>query len=175
MSEPLIRRVLPQDRDALATLSEVTFRETFIDDFAIAYPEPDLTLFVSRTYGREPTRRLIADKSRAVWIAEMNGGAVAYAVAGPCALPYPEARPEHGELKRLYVLRAYQGLGLGQRLLSTALDWLERDGPKPLWIGVWSGNAKARAFYARHGFVKFGDHTFAVGRWLDQEISMRRG
>ena len=59
--------------------------------------------------------------------------------------------------------------------MELALEWLERDGPRPLWIGVWSGNLKAQRFYARYGFERFGEHTFPVGGWLDQEVALRRG
>ena len=40
--------------------------------------------------------------------------------------------------------------------LRTALGWLERDGPRTLWIGVWSENYGAQRFYARHGFEIVG-------------------
>ena len=52
---------------------------------------------------------------------------------------------------------------LGRRLFQAALDWLERDGPRTLWIGVWSENLGAQRFYARHGFEKVGEYEFIVG------------
>lgn len=174
MDQPLIRRAHPQDCDALARLAEDTFRESFIDDFGIAYPAADLAIFVPATYGPEVTAAAIADPALGLWVAEAGSELVAYAMAGPCTLPYPEAAPGDGELKRLYVRKGWQGYGLGRTLMELALDWLERDGPRPLWIGVWSGNLKAQRFYRRYGFEKFGEHEFPVGQWRDQEFAFRR-
>ena len=83
-------------------------------------------------------------------------------------------QPVDGELKRLYVLAAYQGTGWGGKLFQAALDWLLADGPRTLWIGVWSENLGAQRFYARHGFVKVGEHTCPVGRVVDREFTLRR-
>ena len=62
----------------------------------------------------------------------------------------------------------------GGRLFQTALDWLERDGPRTIWIGVWSENLGAQRFYARHGFAKAGEYEFPVGRVRDREFILRR-
>ena len=93
---------------------------------------------------------------------------------GPAACRIPDVRPGDGELKRLYVLHAAQNSGWGGRLFQAALDWLERDGPRTLWISVWSENFGAQRFYARHGFEKVGEYEFPVGRVRDREFMLRR-
>ncbi|MCA3699475.1 MAG: GNAT family N-acetyltransferase, partial [Brevundimonas sp.] len=90
-------------------------------------------------------------------------------------LPHADARPSHAELRRLYVAKEAQGLGLGTRLLTLSLDWMEANTDGPLWIGVWSGNLKAQKLYAAHGFRKVGDYQYPVGTWRDDEFILRRG
>jgi GNAT superfamily N-acetyltransferase len=118
---------------------------------------------------------LLASPAHAYWLVERDGEPIGYALAGPCTLPYPDVAPGDGELKQLYLRRAAQGGGTGGALFRLVLDWLERDGPRPLWIGVWSGNLGAQRFYARHGFAKHGEHTFTVGATVDREFALRRG
>lgn len=38
-----------------------------------------------------------------------------------------------------------------------------RHGGRTLWLGVWEGNARAKAFYLKTGFVDVGSHVFMVG------------
>ena len=45
----------------------------------------------------------------------------------------------------------------------------------PLWIGVWSGNAKAQKLYGAYGFEKAGEYKYPVGSWYDDEFILRRG
>ena len=52
--------------------------------------------------------------------------------------------------------------------------WLEKDGPRTLWIGVWSENLGAQRFYARYGFHKVGEYEFPVGETRDREFILRR-
>jgi ribosomal protein S18 acetylase RimI-like enzyme len=173
MTETAIRRAMPDDAGALAKLGEATFRETFLDDFAIPYPADDLAVFIAATYSVDAFRAMLCDPAQSAWVADVKGEAAAYCVVGPCGLPHPAARASHGELKRLYVARAHQGLGLGRALFSLALERLALQAG-PSWIGVWSGNLKAQRFYAHAGFFKAGEYEFPVGRWRDHEFILRR-
>jgi len=117
----------------------------------------------------------LAHPQCATWLLEREGEAIGYALAGPCDLPHPDVTPSDGELKRIYVLRGHQGGGRGTMLLKTALDWLEKDGPRPLWIGVWSENLGAQRLYGRLGFEKVGEYRFPVGETRDREFILKRG
>ena len=171
-----IRLAQPADVVALAALKLAAFRETFLDGFAIPYPPADLALFEADSYGVATVARELADPSHATWVAgAADGRLLAYAHVGPCKLPHPDASAEHGELYQLYALNAAQGQGVGRALMDVALDWLAANRPGPLWLGVWSGNERAQAVYARRGFVKVGGYGFPVGAWTDREYIFRRG
>ena len=165
-----IRRAVPGDA---ATLSRIAMR-TFTDTFGHMYPDEDLQDFLRTNYAIAEWTRLLCDDTSAVWLLEEGDEAVGYAHAGPCGLPHPDARAEDGELKRLYVLSRASNSGWGGRLFGEALDWLERDGPRTIWISVWSENSGAQRFYERRGFSKVGEYQFPVGRVRDHEFMFRR-
>jgi diamine N-acetyltransferase len=171
MTETTIRRALASDAPAVADLGARTFSDTF----AHLYPPEDLAAFLAEAHAPAKVAAEIADPAMGVWLAERDGAAVGYAVAGPCHLPHPEVTPACGELQRIYVDKAAQGEGLGGRLMEIALDWLERDGPRRLWIGVWSGNVGAQRLYERAGFRKVGEYGFKVGASTDHEFILARG
>ena len=62
----------------------------------------------------------------------------------------------------------------GSALLAPALRWLEREGPRPVWLGVGSGNPGAQRLYERHGFSRVGEYAFMVGSHADHELIYRR-
>ncbi|PZU00588.1 MAG: GNAT family N-acetyltransferase [Brevundimonas sp.] len=175
MTAPVIRPAHPDDAAALGALGRQTFVDTFVTGFGIPYPQADLNAFLDASFDLEPTRRKLAEPGCAWWVAERDGELMAFANAGPNGLPHPEARTGDLELRRLYVARTAQGLGLGTALLTVALGWMRTNTAGALWIGVWSGNAKAQRLYAAHGFEKVGEYDYPVGAWRDREFILRRG
>lgn len=171
-----IRLASFQDAAALSALKIRCFRETFLTEgFDIPYPPSELARFEDESYGVPRIEAELADSSHATWVVETaDGDLVAYAHAGPCKLPHPEANASQGELYQLYIRRSHQGLGLGQSLMTRSLDWIATTYPGPVWLGVWSGNDKAQRFYARLGFRKVGDYHFMVGDHADAEFIFRR-
>jgi ribosomal protein S18 acetylase RimI-like enzyme len=165
-----LRRATPDDADTLSALATRTFVETF----GHLYPPEDLQAFLDEAYPAARQRVILEHPDYAVWLLECDGVAVGHAAAGPCGLPHPQARPGDGELKRLYLIKDQQNSGWGSRLFETALAWLEHEGPRTLWIGVWSENFGAQRFYGRHGFEKVGEYEFPVGRVRDREFILRR-
>ncbi|MGH8081919.1 MAG: GNAT family N-acetyltransferase [Lysobacter sp.] len=166
-----LRRATAEDVVELSHLSTRTFVETS----GHLYCDSDLQTFLAATYSIEAQRAVLADPACAVWLLEHDGVAVGHAAAGPCRLPHPDASADDGEIKDLFVLREMQNGGWGGRLFETALRWLERDGPRTLWIGVWSENYGGLRFYQRYGFEKAGEYQFVVGNARDREFILRRG
>jgi diamine N-acetyltransferase len=170
MPEPVIRRAGPADAQVLSRLGARTFSDTF----AHLYPPQDLDAFLAEAHSLERTRADLADPQKALWLVEADGEAVGYALAGPCDLPHPEVTPACGELKRIYILKAWQAGGLGAQLFGETIEWLQAQGPRTVWIGVWSQNHGAQRFYARNGFAKVGEYGFRVGATVDHEFILRR-
>lgn len=81
-------------------------------------------------------------------VAVQDAAVVGLATIGPSreAHPLPPV-----ELRSLYVSRVRWGNGLGAALLQRAVG----DGAASLW--VFEGNGRARAFYARAGWVPTGE------------------
>ena len=174
MTEPVIRPAVDADAAALGELGRETFIDTFVAGFGIPYPAEDLTAFLDASFNAGAIRAKLNEPGAAWWVAERDGELLAFANTGPNTLPHPDARPSHAELRRLYVAKRAQGLGLGTKLLAIALEWMEANSDGPLWIGVWSGNLKAQKLYAAYGFEKAGAYQYPVGRWLDDEFILRR-
>ena len=196
----MIRRATPADAEALSHLSCTCFTQTF----GHLYTPSDLDAFLDEAYSPTVLRAELEDPERATWLlfedsvdeagatlsstdhpgtpepgdeaptSSASRTLVGYVTACPAHLPHPDVAPGDGEVQRLYILQGHQGAGRGTLLLKTALEWLERDGPRTLWIGVWSENYGAQRFYARHGFEIVGDYSFMVGDHADHELITRR-
>src|SRR5579871_6673625 len=162
-----IRPASVTDAAPLAALAAATFTEAF----GHLYPPEDLKGYLDEGYTPEAFAGLLTQVSYRLWVAE---GFAGYAQAGPCKLPHPEARPEQGELMRLYVTAPHRGSGLAQAMMSEVIAWLERTFVGPQWLGVYSGNHRAQRFYARFGFAKVGEYDYPVGRVRDREFIYRR-
>lgn len=100
-------------------------------------------------------------------------------VAGfACYIPAARERssiPNAGEVCALYILREYQGLGLGKLLLERCLTYLYR--PKVV-LFVLKGNDKAIGFYEHMGFQFTGrqlaEHPGGIGELIELEMVLNR-
>jgi ribosomal protein S18 acetylase RimI-like enzyme len=60
------------------------------------------------------------------------------------------------ELEQVYVARASRGTGVAQALISEAERQVRANGSEKAWLAVVAGNARARAFYEKVGWVDEG-------------------
>jgi ribosomal protein S18 acetylase RimI-like enzyme len=67
------------------------------------------------------------------------------------------------ELWRFYVDKPWHGRGIAHVLMDAAKARGRRRGATTMWLGVWERNARAQAFYRKHGFQKVGSQVFVVG------------
>ena len=171
MSGLRIRRATSADAGTLAGIS----RDTFVETFGHLYAPEDLAWHLDFSYAPEKYRDALDEQGAVAWMLEDEADAVqGYAFAGPCGLPHGDVQPGDLELKRLYLRRSLQNGGWGARLFAEAEDWMRRNGPAAIWIGVWSENDGAQRFYARHGYEKVGEYLYPVGEARDLEFIFRK-
>lgn len=162
-----IRRATPADAAALALIGAATFLETYCE----LINGSDLIAHVTHRHAEAVYAAWAIDPSVAIWIAETQTGAPAgYAVLTPASLPVEYPRAEDREILRLYVLARYQKTGLGHALMQAGLAEARRSGAPRVVLGVYHGNAKALAFYARQGFAIIGRRNFSVGAAMFDDL-----
>lgn len=165
-----IRPATPGDASTLAELGERTFRETFQP----LYEPADFEAFLAGTYGEALQRAELADPSRPALLLEVDGVPSGFAQVrldhGESGVP--GVRP--GELQRIYLLQAAQGGGRGAALMGACESLVRERGADVFWLGVWEHNARALAFYARHGFREVGEHLFRIGNRVDRDLLLAK-
>jgi ribosomal protein S18 acetylase RimI-like enzyme len=165
-----IRPALLEDAAILADLGARTFRETF----EAICPPADMAAFLTRTYRESIQRSELADPSRPARILELDGVPSGFLQLrlGHREQGVPGLRPV--ELQRIYLLRAAQGGGRGQALMTVAEDMARAWGADVFWLGVWENNHKALAFYAKAGFREVGEHVFKIGDQVDRDLILAK-
>jgi len=81
------------------------------------------------------------------WLARDDEGIVGGATSGPAR---DDDAPVELELYAINLLRRVHGTGLADALMAHAI------GDRPAYLWVVEGNARAEAFYRRHGFADDG-------------------
>ncbi len=166
-----IRAAAPSDAATLAALGERTFRDTFG-----AYNTPEnMDAFISSHYREDLQAAELADPRHLYLLAEVSGTPAGFALLGnrPLEKGVPGQRPLM--LTRLYVDQPFLGAKVGAALMARCMDEARSRGHDVLWLGVWEHNPRAKAFYARWGFVEVGEMIFLLGsdRQRDQVLALR--
>lgn len=78
------------------------------------------------------------------------------------------------ELERIYVLKKFQGLHIGQFLLDNTIQIATKRDLDYVWLGVWEKNVKAIGFYEKNGFKIIGSHPFKMGNEMQTDNIMKR-
>jgi ribosomal protein S18 acetylase RimI-like enzyme len=169
--KPVVRHAAVGDAAALSLVAGATL----LDTFAGILSGRDLVAHCARHNTPDKFAAWIEDPASVVTLAETaNGGApLGYSVLTAPDLPI-EVAPGDIELRRIYMLSRLHGSGLGAELMERALADARAMGKARVLLGVYGGNARARAFYERQGFAIAGDRRFLVGEtWHDDAIYAR--
>lgn len=177
-----LRRAAPADAAPLAAFAAACFRATYgpaADPRAGGGSQAaDVDTYVDGHLGASHVAADLAAADAVTLLAEdRDTGALAgYAqlrVPSPAPAGAPAAEPA-AELARLYVALAWQGRGVAAALLDAVQREAARAGARVLWLAVYQRNARAVAFYRRHGFTVAGVATFQMGGEVQDDWVMVR-
>jgi len=163
------RDARPDDAAALCALA----RRSYSDTFAGLYAQADLDSFLDTAFGPTGLGAHVADPAYRVHVAVGDDGAiVGFVKLGPIAFP-GDWPADATELHQLYVDRDQHGAGVGPALIDWAIATARDSGHRRLVLSVYVDNHRAKAFYARRGFVDIGRYDFVVGETVDEDRLMQ--
>jgi diamine N-acetyltransferase len=145
-------------------------RSSFIDAFGHLYGKADLDSFLAKVYAPAVIAEELASPKRVFRVAEQDGELLGFCKLGlDLSLDYDPGGMRVMELKQLYLRGNQTGSGIGAALIDWALSEGRARGFDAVLLSVWSENRRAQRFYRRHGFEKWGDTIFMVGKQRDEE------
>jgi len=170
---PHIRRATPADAASLASFASALFPlgcpDTAPADLA-DYIAAELTPARFLAFIRDPNIIVLLNEADG----EVEPRIIAYTVIVRCSSHPNLLAIEPCELRKLYVDPAYHGHGIANDLMDCALGLLRAEPPRPIWLSVFSGNARAIAFYRKWGFEVVGSQEFLVGADAQKDFLMQR-
>jgi diamine N-acetyltransferase len=131
--------------------------ETWLEAYGGFIPRADVAGYLYTQYSQPKLEALFADPDVTGLVAEAEG-----AVAGYAKLYHARAEKRF-YLHQLYVLPAWQGLGLGHRLMACAEERARELGADRIWLGVMVKNERAVAWYRKLGYTVTETAPFAMG------------
>lgn len=164
------RNAVNTDGEALDAMA----RRVWLATFGHSAPPGDIDAYVAHAYGADGLlRRHLADPAYDFQLALEGGVVVGYCKVGPTF--FNGEVPTEGtlHLHQLYVDPAAHGSGVAAHLLDWACSVARRRNRQAILLTVWEENHRARAFYAKHGFVHIGDYAFKTGDQIDRDLIMR--
>ena len=161
----LIREATPIDAPGIARVHIDSWRTTYKG----LMPEH---IIASRSYEyreRLWTRILTEQQAQTfVYVAEEDGEIVGFVSGGANR---DNDSIYKGELQAIYILKAYQGKGLGQRLASALVVRLMEQGYTSMLLWVLTGNHQARRFYEALGGKKVAERQEEMGDAMLDELA----
>ena len=175
-----VRRAREADADGLSRLAALTFPLACAPHTSADF----LATHIATRLDPASFRRHVADAACTVLLAEDPAaapqvGPVGYSMllAAEPSDPDVDQAVRHRptiELVRFYVHPEHHGSGTAGVLMNHTLAAARATGARGAWLGVSEENARANAFYARHGFEPVGRKRFHIGdTWEDDVVRER--
>ncbi len=162
-------KISAADIDQLQAISRQTFYETFSE----ANSEENMQSYLDKGFATDKLIEELEDENAAFYFAKKGNDVIGY-----LKLNFGNAQTELQddkavEIERIYVLKAYQGLKVGQILYNKTMEIAKQKDADFIWLGVWEENTKAIGFYKKNGFVEFDKHLFKLGDDEQTDIMMK--
>ncbi len=165
-----IRPVPISEVDALQRIAY----ETFDDAFRSMNTEETMARYLREAFGREKLAAELANPESRFFFICADEVPAGYLKLNDTAAQTDLHDPTSIEVERIYVKKAFQGKGLGRRLIEHAVQAARGLGKEYIWLSVWEKSAEAIAFYRKVGFHGDGRREFRMGNEVQHDFIMKR-
>lgn len=135
--------------------------------------------FIERNLSERAFAGYLADRDRALFLAEVGGETAGYTMVvfgepgDPDAAAAVTVRPT-AELSKCYVRPGFHGAGVAPALVIASVAAARARGAVSLWLGVNQENGRANRFYEKQGFALVGTKRFLVGTRFEDDFVRER-
>ncbi len=165
-----IKVACTKDTASLSKLGETTFTQTY----ASYNNKKNFQKYLQESFSEDSTRKQLEDNGNFFLLAQLDHKSIGYAKLKENNKPFHDKTINAVELERIYVLKEYQGGGVGKTLLDNCIAFAQLRKYPVMWLGVWEQNLKALKFYQKQGFVVFGSHKFNLGDEEQNDFLMKK-
>jgi len=151
-------RLTPNDAELLSTIGGISL----IESHGHSAPAETMQAYVEKGFSVEACRAELMDGNNIFYAVYYNNKPAGYykiIFNSPC--PADPLQPVT-KLERLYLLKEFYDLKLGQRLMQHAIDLSKSKGEQGMWLNVWKKNDRAIRFYQKQGFETVGESQFVL-------------
>lgn len=146
--------------------------ETFTDTYATQNTPENMANYLADYFSETQIGQELADPNALYLLAFWEENMVGYVKLRSGHEP-PELDGTRAiEIERIYVLQAFHQHKIGYALMQHALQAAKEKGFEAVWLGVWTENPRAIAFYQKVGFEIFGTHEFVLGDDRQEDYMM---
>ncbi|HHW00964.1 MAG TPA: GNAT family N-acetyltransferase [Clostridiaceae bacterium] len=159
--------------DDLFTLRELSCK-TFGDTFGHMNTPSNMKAYLERAYNIDKLCGELSNSNSAFYFLYADEKLAGYLKLNEYKAQTDIFDPQSLEIERIYLLKKFQGKGLGSFLIKKAIDIANMRKKSYVWLGVWERNHKAISFYKKHGFYVIGTHPFIMGEEEQTDFIMRK-
>ncbi len=154
-------------------LLSVLYKSVYIETYGTEGITHEFTNFIEHQFSIEKIENDIIDHTCDLWTARYNKnpvGVVQVEYEKPC----PVEKFAAPEINKLYILRNFYGMGIGQNLMQLAEHEIQKRGHDRVWLWVLKTNKRAVDFYYKQGYQNIGTANFKMEHNTYMNIVMQK-
>jgi ribosomal protein S18 acetylase RimI-like enzyme len=144
-----------------APLLSVLFKQVYMDTYGTNGITAEFVNFTQKQFNPKKIERDIENNNSVLWVATKDNNPIA-AIYVPLEKQCPLGEFSSPEINKLYVLRHFFGLNIGQNLMNIAENYLKANGYSNAWLWVLASNKRAVNFYKKMEYEKIGTTIFKM-------------
>lgn len=135
---------------------------SLIESHGHSAPAEVMQAYVDRSFSEEACLAELMDADNIFHGVFYNNQPAGYSkIVFNCSHPAVALQPVT-KMERLYLLKGFYHLKLGQQLMQQAIDLSKAAGDRGMWLNVWKRNERALRFYQKQGFETVGESEFVL-------------
>ena len=168
MDDVYIEKVKAELIDDLRNIAIQTFTEAFSDANSVE----NMSKYIDENMSLEKLQSEVQDPNSEFYICKERDKIIGYIKLNFQSRHHPEIGIVSVELERIYVLKAFYGKQVAQKLINLSIELAKERNADHIWLGVWENNHRAIRFYSKNRFTAYDTHLFMLGNDAQTDILM---